>query len=88
MFDVQILAQSFVQEFEHQTIGERIQSLDTISVIVPDQEINARIRIPSKLSAPLEINTLADIDVDAFPSADFGRNLRMGKRQRRCRRVY
>ena len=71
-FTVRSPISGFVQEFEHQTIGERIQSLDTISVIVPDQEINARIRIPSKLSAPLEINTLADIDVDAFPSADFG----------------
>ena len=71
-FTVKSPISGFVQEFKHQTIGERIQSADTISVIVPDQEINARIRIPSKLSAPLEVNTPAEVDVDAFPSADFG----------------
>lgn len=71
-FTVRSPISGFVQEFRHQTVGERIQSADTISVIVPDQEINARIRIPSKLSAPLEINTAADVDIDAFPAADFG----------------
>ena len=61
-----------VQEFRYQTVGERIQPSDLISVIVPDQAINARVRVPSKLSAPLQVNTPAEGDVDAFPSSDYG----------------
>ena len=61
-----------VQEFRYQTVGERIQPSDLISVIVPDQAINARVRVPSKLSAPLQVNTPAEVDVDAFPSSDYG----------------
>ena len=62
----------FVQELRHQTIGERIRTSDTISVIVPAQGIKAIVRIPSKLSAPLELNTSADVDIDAFPASDYG----------------
>ena len=62
----------FVQELRHQTIGERIRPSETISVIVPAQGIKAIVRIPSKLSAPLELNTSADIDIDAFPASDYG----------------
>ena len=62
----------FVQELRHQTIGERIRPSDTISVIVPAQGLKAIVKVPSKLSAPLELNTSADIDIDAFPASDFG----------------
>jgi multidrug efflux pump subunit AcrA (membrane-fusion protein) len=62
----------FVQELRHQTIGERIRPSDTISVIVPAQGLKAVVKVPSKLSAPLELNTSADIDIDAFPASDYG----------------
>ena len=62
----------FVQELRHQTIGERIRPSDTISVIVPAQGLKAIVKVPSKLSAPLEFNTSADIDIDAFPASDYG----------------
>lgn len=62
----------FVQELRHQTIGERIRASDTISVVVPVRGLKAIVRVPSKLSAPLELNTPADIDIDAFPSSDYG----------------
>ena len=62
----------FVQELRHQTIGERIRASDTISVVVPGRGLKAIVRVPSKLSAPLELNTPADIDIDAFPSSDYG----------------
>ena len=62
----------FVQELRHQTIGERIRPSDTISVIVPAQGLKAIVKVPSQLSAPLELNTSADIDIDAFPASDYG----------------
>ena len=71
-FKVKSPITGFVQELRHQTIGERIKASDTISVVVPVQGIKAIVRVPSKLSAPLELNTPADIDVDAFPSSDYG----------------
>ena len=62
----------FVQEIRYQSAGERIQPSDLIGVIVPDQSLNARVRVPSKLSAPLDVGTSADVDVDAFPASDYG----------------
>ena len=62
----------FVQELRHQTIGERIRPSDIISVIVPAQGLKAIVKVPSKLSAPLELNTSADVDIDAFPASDYG----------------
>lgn len=71
-FEVKSPIAGFVQELRHQTIGERIKASDTLSVVVPVQGIKAIVRVPSKLSAPLELNTPADIDIDAFPSSDYG----------------
>ena len=71
-FEVKSPITGFVQELRHQTIGERIRPSDTIGVIVPVQGIKAIVRVPSKLSAPLELNTPADIDIDAFPTSDYG----------------
>ena len=53
-FEVKSPITGFVQELRHQTIGERIRPSDTIGVIVPVQGIKAIVRVPSKLSAPLE----------------------------------
>ena len=69
-FKVKSPITGFVQELRHQTIGERIRASDTISVVVPVRGLKAIVRVPSKLSAPLELNTPADID--AFPSSDYG----------------
>ena len=71
-FKVKSPITGFVQELRHQTIGERIRASDTISVVVPGRGLKAIVRVPSKLSAPLELNTPADIDIDAFPSSDYG----------------
>ena len=62
----------FVQELRYQTPGERIQPAEVVGVIVPDQSLNVRVRVPSKLSAPLDTGTLSDVDVDAFPASDYG----------------
>ena len=71
-FEVKSPITGFVQELRHQTIGERIRASDTIGVVVPERGLKAIVRVPSKLSAPLELNTPADIDIDAFPSSDYG----------------
>ncbi|MBM5801792.1 MAG: HlyD family efflux transporter periplasmic adaptor subunit [Cyanobacteria bacterium K_DeepCast_35m_m2_023] len=62
----------FVQEIRYQSVGERIQPSEVVSVIVPSQALNARVRVPSKLSAPLDVETPALVDVDAFPASDYG----------------
>ena len=71
-FQVRSPITGFVQELRHQTIGERIRPSETISMVVPGQGIKAIVNVPSKLSAPLELNTSADVDIDAFPASDFG----------------
>ena len=71
-FTVQSPVNGTVQEIRHQTSGERIQPSDLISVIIPDQDLMARVRIPSKLSAPIEVKTPASVDIDAFPASDHG----------------
>ena len=62
----------YVQEMQYQTVGERIQSGEIVATIVPKDDLIARINIPSRLSAPLKINDGADVDIDAFPAADYG----------------
>lgn len=61
-----------VQELKYQFPGERIQASDTIALIVPEQVLQARVRVPSKLSAPIAVDTPAIVDVDAYPSSDYG----------------
>ena len=71
-FKVQSPVNGIVQEVRYQTSGERIQPSDLISVIIPNQALLAKVRVPSKLSAPLEVRTEASIDIDAFPASDYG----------------
>ena len=71
-FSVTAPVNGFVQEIRFQTIGERIRSSDLICTIIPNQSLSATVRVPSKLSAPLRDNTIAVVDIDAFPSSDFG----------------
>ena len=62
----------YIQQMKYQTIGERIQSGEVIATIIPKRDLIARISIPSKLQAPVEINSEATVSVDAFPSSDYG----------------
>ena len=71
-FTVQSPVKGTVQEIRYQTSGERIQPSDLIGVIIPEQTLTARVRIPSKLSAPIEVKTPASVDIDAFPASDHG----------------
>ena len=71
-FVIKAPVSGFVQEIRYQSAGERIQPSELIGVIVPNQALNARVRVPSKLSAPLQVETEAAVDVDAFPASDYG----------------
>lgn len=62
----------FVQEIRYQSAGEQIQRSDLISIIVPDQSLTAQVRVPSKLSSPLKVDTPATVDIDAFPASEYG----------------
>jgi len=62
----------FVQEIRYQSAGEQIQPSDLISIIVPDQSLTAQVRVPSKLSSPLKVDTPATVDIDAFPASEYG----------------
>jgi multidrug efflux pump subunit AcrA (membrane-fusion protein) len=61
-----------IQELKYQFPGERVQASDTIALIVPEQILRASVRVPSKLSAPISIDTPVVVDVDAYPSSDYG----------------
>lgn len=71
-FVVKAPVAGFVQEIRYQSSGERIQPTDLVAVIIPDQSLIARIRVPSRLRAPLKIGTQAVVDVDAFPASEHG----------------
>ena len=62
----------YIQQMKYQTIGERIQGGELIATIIPKRDLIARISIPSKLQAPIEINSEATVSVDAFPVSDYG----------------
>lgn len=71
-FSIKSPVSGFVQDIRYQSAGERIQPSDVISVIVPDQSLNARVQVPSSLSAPLNTNMPVSVDVDAFPASEYG----------------
>ena len=62
----------FIQDVKYQSPGTRIQQGDVVATIIPDRELIAKVKIPSKLSAPIEVKSLANLDVDAFPASEFG----------------
>ena len=62
----------FIQNIKYQSPGERIMANDVVITVVPDNELIARASIPSKVSAPIQVGMEAIVDVDAFPSDDFG----------------
>ena len=56
----------------YQNQGELIQPGEIIVTIVPDMDLVAKVSVPSKLSAPIKLNAEADLDIDAYPSSDYG----------------
>ena len=57
---------------KYQTVGERIQSGETVTTIIPKRDLIARVNIPSNLQGPVEKNSPATVSVDAFPVGDYG----------------
>ncbi len=62
----------YIQDIKYQTIGERIQQGEVLMNIIPKGNLIARVSIPSELSAPVDINAIAKLDIDAYPASDFG----------------
>ena len=55
-----------------QNKGERIMPGEEIASIIPKANLIARVNIPSSISAPLERGLEAVVDIDAYPSSDYG----------------
>jgi len=71
-FKVKSPIDGYIQDLKYQTPGERLQPGETIVTIIPKGDLVARIKIPSNLSAPIKIAYPASLDIDAYPSSDFG----------------
>ena len=71
-FTITAPVKGFIHEVKYQSPGERIQPGEVVATIIPDRELIAKVRIPSKLSAPVEVDTSSSLEVDAFPSSEFG----------------
>lgn len=71
-FVVRSTLDGFIQNLPYQNTGELIQPGEIIATIVPDMDLVAKVNVPSKLSAPIEINAEAQLDIDAYPSSDYG----------------
>ncbi len=62
----------YIQNIKYQSPGERIMQNDVVVTIIPDKDLMVSASIPSKVSAPVKIGMPATLDIDAFPSSDFG----------------
>ena len=71
-FTVTAPIDGIIQDFKYQTVGERLVAGDIIATIIPKVDLIARVNIPSTLSAPVELGKQASLDVDAYPSSDYG----------------
>ena len=71
-FNVKAPVDGVIQDFKYQTVGERLVAGDVIATIIPRVNLIARVNVPSTISAPVELGKKASIDVDAYPSSDFG----------------
>ena len=65
-------ASGYIQNIKYQSPGERIMSNDVVVTVVPDKELIAKALVPSRVSAPIISGMSAIVEVDAFPSSDFG----------------
>jgi len=71
-FVVRSTINGYIQALPYQNPGELIQPGEIIVTIVPDMDLVAKVSVPSKLSAPIELKAEAEIDIDAYPSSDYG----------------
>lgn len=71
-FVVKAPVSGFIQQLRYQAPGERIQAAEVVATIIPQFDLIARVRIPSRLSAPVQVKDEASVDVDAFPATDYG----------------
>ena len=71
-FNIKSPVSGYIQNIKYQSPGERILANEVIINIIPDKELIAKTSIPSKVSAPIRIGMNAIVEVDAFPSSDFG----------------
>ena len=62
----------YILDLKYQSPGQRITADEQIVSIVPDKDLIARVKVPSKLRAPIFVDMDATVEVDAFPSSDFG----------------
>ncbi len=62
----------FIQNIKYQSPGERIMANDVVITVVPDNELIVKALIPSRVRAPIQSGMEAIVEVDAFPSDDFG----------------
>ena len=54
------------------TAGERVQVGDEMATVVPSLQLLAAVSVPSRISAPVKKGSSAKLNVDAFPSNEFG----------------
>ena len=71
-FVVKAPVSGFIQQLKYQAPGERIQAAEVVATIIPQFDLIARVRIPSRLSAPVQPRDPVSVDVDAFPATDYG----------------
>lgn len=71
-FTVKAPIDGIIQDFKYQTVGERLVAGDVIATIIPSVDLIARVNVPSTISAPVELGKEATVDVDAYPSSDYG----------------
>ena len=71
-FKIESPVNGFIQTLNYQSTGQLIQAGEVVITIIPDMDLVAKVSIPSKLSAPVDLDSLATLDIDAFPSSDFG----------------
>ena len=72
LFRVYSPIDGFIQDMRFQNQGERIMPGEEIASIIPKANLIARVNIPSSISAPLELGLEAVVDIDAYPSSDYG----------------
>ena len=71
-FTVKSPITGYILDLKFQSPWHRIRSDEQIASIIPDKELIAQIQIPTRLRAPVYVDMYASVEVDAFPSFDFG----------------
>ena len=71
-FDITSPINGSLQSLNVNFAGERVQPGELLATIVPHEGLIASVQVSSRLSAPVNPGTSAEITVDAFPANDFG----------------